>query len=77
MILLVYVDDTRLYAKDMKDIDHVIERLRHERKLALEVEDDVAGFLGVNIKRDRSNGRVELTQEGLTNKIIEALDCDC
>ena len=52
VICLLYVDDTLLYAKDEKDIDEVIRQLTKERKMALEVEDDVAGFLGVDIKRN-------------------------
>jgi hypothetical protein len=50
VICLVYIDDTLLYAPDMKDIDDVIRRLTKEHKMTLEVkDDDVAGFLGVHI----------------------------
>ena len=44
--------------------------------MALEVEDDVAGFLGVDIKKDRATGCVTLKQDGLKKKIIEALKID-
>jgi len=40
--------------------------------MALEEEDDVAGFLGVHIDR-KENGTINLTQKGLTDRIIEAL----
>jgi hypothetical protein len=33
--------------------------------MALEVEDDVAGFLGVEIKKDCETGQVTLKQKGL------------
>ena len=44
--------------------------------MALEVEDDVAGFLGVDIKKDPNAGYVTLKQVGLKKKIIEALKID-
>ena len=76
VICLVYVDDTLLYAKNDEDIDLVIKRLQEERDMELEIENEVAGFLGVDIKRNTEDGTVTLTQEGLTKRIIEALGCD-
>ena len=76
VICLVYVDDTLLYARRQEDIDEVLHKLEHERKMSLEAEDEVAGFLGVHIKRDSATGQVVLTQEGLTNRIIAALGCE-
>ena len=76
MICLVYVDDTLLYAKNEEDIDEVIRQLQDERKMALEVEDDVAGFLGVDIKKDPETGYIKLKQVGLKRKIIQALKID-
>jgi Reverse transcriptase (RNA-dependent DNA polymerase) len=41
VICLVYVDDTLLYARDMKDtIDNVIKALTKEHQMTLEVEDN-------------------------------------
>jgi hypothetical protein len=60
VICLVYVDDTLLYAKNHEDIDEVIRQLTEERNMALEVEDDVAGFLGVDIKKDAETGYITL-----------------
>ena len=74
VICLVYVDDTLLFARDMKDIDDVLNKLVHEQGMALEIEDDVAGFLGVHIQRDPATGTIELTQVGLIDRVIEALD---
>jgi Reverse transcriptase (RNA-dependent DNA polymerase) len=77
VICLVYVDDTLLYAHDMKDsIDDVIRRLTNEHKMTLEVEDNFAGFLGVHIDRNKETGEVTLTQKGLIDRILEALQVE-
>lgn len=73
VICLVYVDDTLLYAKNDADIDEVVRQLQDERQMALEIEDDVAGFLGVDIKKDSDTGCVILKQDGLKKRIVEAL----
>ena len=72
VICLVYVDDTLFFAKNEADINTVLDTLR-SMELTLEKEDDVAGFLGVHIRRDQASGEMELTQVGLTDRIIEAL----
>jgi Reverse transcriptase (RNA-dependent DNA polymerase) len=76
VICLVYVDDTLLYARDMKDIDDVIRKLADEHKMTLEVEDDVTRFLGVHIDRNKETGEVTLTQKGLIDRILEALQVE-
>ena len=63
----------KLYAWNMKDIDDVIKALTKEHKMTLEIEDDVTGFLGVHIERNKETGEVTLTQKGLIDRIIEAL----
>ena len=73
VIILVYVDDTLLYAKNEADIDEVLTKLVDEQKMTLEVEDSVAGFLGVHIARDEKTGELELTQKGLIDRIVEAV----
>jgi hypothetical protein len=72
-IILVYVDDTLFFAREQRDIDEAIEGLR-TLGMELEVEADVAGFLGVLVKRDEVSETVTLTQQGLTDRIIDALD---
>jgi hypothetical protein len=72
VICLVYVDDTLLYADDMQAIDDCISALRNAG-MGLEVEDDVAGFLGVHIDR-KDDGKILMTQMGLTDRIIKALN---
>ena len=38
--------------------------------MALEIEDDVAGFLGVDIKKNTATGEITLKQVGLKKKIF-------
>ena len=62
-----------LVSPDQKEIDKVIEKLRTEREMELNVEDDVAGFLGVNIglvEGEDGSKHLELTQVGLIDRII-------
>ena len=42
----------------------------------MEKEDNVAGFLGVHLNVDHNNCIVELTQRGLTDRIINAMGLD-
>lgn len=39
----------------------------------LEVEEEVAGFLGVHIERNPVDNTINLTQKGLIKRIVEAL----
>jgi len=75
VILLCYVDDCLLYAKDPEDIQEVIRQLRAQN-MQLEEEGTGEGFLGVDIKPNEVDGTITLTQTGLTNQIIKALGCD-
>ena len=71
-IVLVYVDDTLIYAHNKEDIDDLCRRME-ELNMDIEEEDDVAGFLGVHIERN-PNGTITLTQVGLITRIIKALN---
>ena len=73
VICVTYVDDILYYAESAEDITAVIKAMQ-DRNILLEEEDDVAGFLGVQI--EQHDGHVELTQVGLTKRIIEALRID-
>ena len=75
VICLVYVDDTLLFAREMADIDEVLTPLVDEQGMALEVEDDVAGFLGGHMKPNPQDSTITLTQQGPINRIIDALGC--
>ena len=74
VVLVSYVDDCVLAAKNQEDIDEVIEALRNA-ELELEKESDVAGFLGVDIKH-QSDGSIKLSQPGLAMRVVEALNLD-
>ena len=74
VICLTYVDDCLFFAPtNSKDIDKVIKLLR-EHNFELTKEDDIAGFLGIDIEKTLS--RIKLTQKGLITRIIEALVTD-
>jgi hypothetical protein len=44
--------------------------------MELEVENSVAGFLGVNIERNALDGTIKISQKGLTKRIVEALQIE-
>ena len=70
-ICLTYVDDILIFAKSQDVIDKLVSDLR-EVGASLTVEDNVAGFLGVDISR-QDNGDITMTQTGLIERIVEAL----
>ncbi|KAG7373658.1 reverse transcriptase RNA-dependent DNA polymerase [Nitzschia inconspicua] len=72
VVCVVYVDDTLLWSPRIEWIDEAIAQLE-ANGMALEVEDSVAGFLGVHIHRDQGDGSIKLTQKGLILRIIAAL----
>ena len=76
-MLLAYVDDCILFHKTEGTIDSVIDSMRNPKekyleKFILNVEDDYAGFLGIDIKR-KDDGTIELVQKGLIDRILKAL----
>ena len=72
VIILVYVDDTLFYSPRKEWIDEVIKKIE-KQDLELEIEDSVAGFLGVHIERNEKDGTIKLTQKGLIKQIVDAL----
>jgi Reverse transcriptase (RNA-dependent DNA polymerase) len=72
VICVVYVDDTLLWSPKSEWIDEAVARLERTG-MALEVEESVAGFLGVLIERNQADGSIKLTQVGLIKRIISAL----
>ena len=69
VICVIHVDDSLFWAKCEKDIAEVTERLRGEG-VQLQPEDDTAGFLGIDLRRDPETGFIEMTQTGLIDRII-------
>ena len=75
VIAISYVDDLIFWARDEKDIHDVAMKLR-EVGVDLEQETDAAGFLGIRMERDPTTGLIEMKQEGLILRIIEAMGLD-
>ncbi|CAJ1940546.1 unnamed protein product [Cylindrotheca closterium] len=77
MMVVLYVDDAGIGAKDPADIDKLIEELI-ELQFELKKEGDFNEFLGIKFDK-RKDGSVELTQTGLIDKVLEAArmtDCN-
>jgi Reverse transcriptase (RNA-dependent DNA polymerase) len=74
VICLCYVDDCLFFAKDGCDIDNMIESLRRAEptKFDLNIEDDVAGFLGILMSKQQ-DGSIELLQTGLIDRILKVM----
>ena len=78
VICVCYVDDCLFFSPDEADIDATIEDIKH-CGMDLQVEDSVAGFLGVHIEREMEETtegvqeKITLLQTGLTDRIITAL----
>jgi len=71
LILVTYVDDVGIGAKVSKDIDWLIERLRHHG-FTLEREGSFVSYLGIKLDNDTTAKTITLTQPGLIKKIIKA-----
>ena len=75
-----YIDDCIYFSRSGKKIDDVIESLRKpkenegSKKFLLNIEDDYAGFLGININKTKTVK--ELLQTGLIDRILQALNLD-
>ncbi len=59
----------------MANIDRVAMEL-WKLGVALEQEEDAAGFLGVKMERDSNTGLLEMKQTGLIERVVEALGLD-
>ena len=75
VIAVVYVDDILMWSPNA---DHIYElgTALHKLGVDLEEEDDATGFLGVKLTKVGEAGQIMMTQEGLTDRIIEALGSD-
>ena len=74
-MVLFWVDDAIFYSKTTKSIDDVILSLKDE--LLLEKEEDMAGFLGIQLIQDKNNSLI-MNQIGLIEMILSAMDMeDC
>ena len=75
VMCIVYVDDLIFWSCNITNIDRVAMELC-KLGVALEQEDDAAGFLGVKLDRDSSTGLLKMKQTGLINGVVEALGLD-
>ena len=71
---IVYVDDILLFSKDDKEITRVISALQAQG-VQIRREGSAEGFLGVAVDRvsDGIFNKIQMTQTGLTKRIVEAL----
>ena len=71
---VIWVDDCLFFCKDKQQINDSIKEL--SKHMPLTKEDSVIAFLGIKI--ERNNSSYTLSQPGLIQKIIEAVDMvDC
>ncbi len=63
------------WSRDVAKIDRVAMELC-KLGVALEQEDDVAGFLGVKMEWDSNTGLLEMKQTGLIERVVEAFGLD-
>jgi len=77
IIIVVYVDDTLIFAQDQSTITKLIDSLRSEFDLTDE-GDNVKQFLGVKIDRKNDNS-IEMSQPHLIQQILQQLQLtnDC
>ena len=77
VICVAYVDDCLFFAKDEADIDALLEDMKkpNPNKFLLNIEDDVAGFLGILMKK-HEDGSIELLQTGLIDRILKVTGLD-
>ena len=66
------MDDCIFYSKKAATIDNIILSLKDE--FLLEKEEDMAGFLGIQIESDVDNNTLTMTQSGLIDRILVAMD---
>jgi hypothetical protein len=70
MMMVVYVDDVGIAAKNKTDVNDLVEKLRAKGFLLTE-EGSFSEFLGIKFEKNDSDGSVNMTQKGLIKKIIE------
>ncbi len=73
LIVIIYVDNILIYGKSIKEIDQLIDNLKHGN-ITLHKEGTAEGYLGSDIQHE--GGKTTLFQEGLTKRIITALGLD-
>ncbi len=72
---VVSVDDLIFWSRDVANIDRVAMKLC-KLGVALEQEEDAAGFLGVKMECGSNTGLLEMEQTGLIERVVETLGLD-
>ena len=75
VIAVMYVDDILMWSTH-EDHIYALEELLYAEGVDLEEEDNAAGFLCVKLVKDLKTGQMIMTQEGLIDRVIEALHLD-
>jgi hypothetical protein len=75
VIAVMYVDDILMWSTH-EDHIYALGDLLQADEVDLEEEDDAASFLGVKLVKDSTTGQMIMTQEGLIDRVIEALGLD-
>jgi hypothetical protein len=78
VICVCFVDDCLFFSTKTTYIDVILTELQDKSRddaLVLNIEDDVAGFLGILLEK-QSNGSIELKQTGLIDRIIRIMGLD-
>ncbi len=75
IMYIVHVDNLTCRSCDVANIDKVVMELC-KLGVALEQEDDAAGFLGGKKECDSKTGLLEMKQTGLIERVVEALGLD-
>jgi Reverse transcriptase (RNA-dependent DNA polymerase) len=79
VICVTYVDDCLFFSHSEEKIDTVLEDLKspNPTTFQLNVEDDVAGFLGIHLAK-QCDGLIKLKQTGLIDWILRMMNMeDC
>ncbi len=72
---VVYVNDLIFWSRNVVKIDRDAMELC-KLGVALKQEDNAAGFLGVKMECDSNTGLLKMKQNGLIERVIEALGLD-
>jgi hypothetical protein len=75
MMLVCFVDDVAISAKNPQEIDELIERLR-KKGFELTREGTLHEFLGIKLVRNSDNNTITMTQQGLIQKIIKTTEME-
>jgi hypothetical protein len=71
MIIILYIDDCPLYARDTKGIDTFVKTLRNDCKITLNDPDPIDDFLGIRCSH-QENGELHMSQTTLIYTVTES-----